>query len=310
MNRLQNRISITLFSLLAISTPAWLGAQTVNEQTTRTVAIDVSFEGVSAQATTEIVYTRNDKPSVAVITGPKEIVDGMSWETDSRGVLIFHRPQNNRKTQGHVKIRLNGGDIGTFEATSAGELTVTTNVTASNPISVSASSMGKVSFQKEISAGNQNMNVAVTSNGDIRFEKQVNVDDVNFAVASNGIMKAGIMKADQLRVAASSVGIVAIDNLTTNNTSVSVASGGEVSINRCNTSVLNASAASGGEIIIKNLDAINFNMAAASGGTATIKGKTKYASLSAASGGYVNLTGLNITDHTTKKTSSGGSINF
>ena len=274
---------------------------------TRTVSIDKNFSGLDAHAGMEITYTQNNSPSKAIIKGPKEIVEGITFDVNNNGVLTFNYP-NLKKINGKVTITLNGKVLKNYQVSSSGIINVTTPVKVDQVLNFAASSSGKIILQKNVENEKNNINVSVSSSGEVLFKSVVKGNVINVASSSSSLVTLLSASSAVFNYSGSSVGILELNSLTADQFNISVSSGGGVTVKDARIKVFNGMASSGGEASVLNLIADKVNASTSSGGEIKLSGSCEEANMTASSGGVVNGKKLTIKNLKSKKTSSGGSV--
>lgn len=277
---------------------------------TRTLKIDKRFTGLQSYAGIEITYTQDTNPSRAIINGPSEIVNKITWEVDSKGVLSFTLPKQNKGYKGKITIQLNGGLLTNYNAISGSTINVTTAVKAKEPLNFAVYSSANIILRKDVEATGEDINIAGASSGEVIFLSSVKCEDVNIALASSSTVKIPTLYSSATRYAGSSTGILEIGTVDIQEFDIALASGGECNLKEGKVDTLNIACASGGEFIGHTLTIGGMALSASSGGTITIKGECESAEMAAASGGNINVGGLKISKIKAQKSSSGGSINI
>ena len=300
---------IAMISIITYSCNSVSYASAANS--TRTMSIDKKFTGLKTEAAIEITYTQNNSKPMAVITGPKEVIDGMNYSINKKGVLSFVLPKTKKNYRGKVSIELNGGPLYNYEATSSGTIKVTTPVKVSETLNFAVSSSGEIVMMKDINSGTKNINVAVSSSGKMMFQGSLLEGAAfNFVTSSSAFIKFNSIEGKAMNYAASSVGTLEGLNLKLNIANFSVSSGGGITVRQLIANTLSATTSSGAEIDCENVNIGNISLIASSGGTITLNGKVNEAIMSASSGGDINVKGLKINKTINRNSSSGGSINL
>lgn len=256
----------------------------------RTLKIDKTFSGISANTLFEIEYIANDTEPDAVLTGAKDVIDNVSWNVNSHGMLSFSytgKPKSD--SDPHVHIRLNGPVLKTLEASNAGVIKVVSPMNVEHVFNVSASSGGMVILMKTVK-GSDVVNLIASSGGIITCGEtisgmnvvnleakgsqlgcnEVNGHTVNLRSSTGSTMKTGRGKGRVL-------------NLT-------CTSGASIDMIQCNVTQLNLDASLGSELIVENCTASVTNVVAASGSSIEIKGYTDKVSFVASSAAEINAT--------------------
>lgn len=301
-------LPISLFFL--VISPFQVSCANLKENTksgVRTIDIDKKFKGIKTQAGLEIVYTQNSEPSKAIISGPENIVQGITWETDNNGILSFQYPKQ-EKNNGKVTIQLNGENLYNYQASSAGIIKVLSPCISPGMLNISVTSSGKIIMFKKVDSKNNVINIAGSSGGEIIFNESLSGNVINITTSSSAIVKISSLNASPLNFAGSSTGILEIQNLNSNVTNVTLSSGSEFSCNQGVIKTLNLSATSGGEASFKNINATTLNIEVSSSASTTLKGYCEEANLKASSGGEINCKELKVDKITNSSTSSRGSI--
>lgn len=301
-------ILLILITIINYSCSSVSYASSINSS--RTINIDKNFTGVRTQAAIEITYTQNTSKPIAIITGPKEIIEGMSYSINKNGILSFELPKNKKNIWGKISIELNGGPLYNYEASSSGSIVVTTPVNVNNTLNFAISSSAEILMKKDVDSNTNNINVAVSSSGKMIFQGSVIAKGCNFATSSSAYFKTNYIVTNSINYAGSSVGTFEGVSLKADKANFSVSSGAGLEIGQTTIGSLSASASSGADISCGNVNLNLVSLIASSGGTITIKGNTKEAVMSASSGGAINAQNLNIKQTVTRNSSSGGSINL
>lgn len=310
MNKLIFKSSFLVAVILVISIfHVWGNDSKENKKIiTRTVKIDKHFSGLVSYAALEITYTQNNEDPIAVITGPADIVEGMTWKINSNNILSFQYPKKKNNT-GKVTVKLNGGLLTNYEASSSGIIRVATDTKSNKNLNFAVSSLGKIIMQGT-AAAKEAINIAASSSAEMTFNKAVVGGVANIAASSSSLIKLPSLSSAPLNYSGSSMGILEVNELTSTTANITLSSGGEFSTAACNIGTVNLDASSGGDASFGNVVAKTLNMSVSSGATVKMKGTCNNANFSAASAGQINAKGMKIERLNTRKTSSGGSINL
>lgn len=298
-------------SIFALITPSCVAQKTNENSMTRTISIEKAFSGLKTHSSIEITYTQNSRPSEAIITGPEEVVAGMTYEVNSKGILKFNFPNHknsNLKVNGKIKILLNGPILQNYEATSAGVIKVTTPITSKKNLNLQVSSSGNIILQKNVSALNQSVNLAVSSSGNIKFLENLECEESNFALASSAGIKIPQVTCKNMNYAGSSTASLEIDSIDVDTANLAVSSGAEGEIETCKANSLNLTASSGSDIKLENVTAKMIVGASSSGSEISLSGKAETGILTAASGGRINISKIRFNNLQKISQASGGKI--
>lgn len=301
---------LIFIALLNVSLTA-LSKETVKKESfvRRTLNINKGFTGLKSSNGIDIIYTQDNKLPVAHINGPSEIVNKMTWEVDSRGVLTFSMPKNIKGYyKGEITIQLNGRLLKNYEAVSSGMIDVTTPVKIGEKLNFAVSSSGSVILRKEVEASGKEINIAGASSGNVVFLSSVRCESINISLASSSTVRIPVLINSLARYAGSSTGILELGNIIMKKFDVVLASGAECNVKEGKIQNLDISSVSGGEFIGNDIKLNDMDLKTGSGGTITIKGEGVAAEMAAASGGFINVAGMNIANIKSKKVSSGGKI--
>lgn len=303
-------VLIVVFSVLNISCKA--SSPVALNYATRTINIDKGFTGISTHGAIQITYTQNSKTPKAVISGPKEIVDGMTYSINSNGVLEFSLPKskNVKDVKGRISIELNGGEINSFQAISSGSITVTTPVKVAKPLNFVLASSGEINILNDVSITPNTLNVTSSSSGKLIFQKNVSVGYCNFTLSSSSYIKINSLVSKYLNYTGSSVGILQIASLKTEEANLTVSSGGGIIIEASVVGTMNGVSSSGAEIQCNKTEIKNLSLSASSGSNIILAGEAENASFSASSGGDINVKRLKINKIKSRNSSSGGKIDI
>lgn len=282
------------------------GNNASNKIETRTMKIEKNFTGLKAQQGMEITYTQNNKSPVALITGPKNIIKGITGNINKEGVLSFRFPKNIKKIKGTIKIQLNGKMLNDYGASSSGSLIVITEVKNSGTLNFTASSSGKIKMLQGVSG--KEINIATSSSGSVRFEGNLKVNKTNVASSSGSYTKMISLNTGILNYAGSSSGMLNINSVIANNLNATVSSGGEIEVYQCQSENTNIVSSSGAEVDLKNINTKNLSLSASSGGTINVTGQCRSSSMIASSSGSINAKGLISQKVKQQSLSSGGTI--
>lgn len=280
----------------------------VGSNTTRRINIDKSFTGLHSSAGVEITYTEDNKGSMAVINGPSEIVNGMDWEVNSKGILSFSLPKNKRNYSGKITIQLNGRMLRNYESSSSGTINVTTAVKGKESLNFAVSSSGNIFLQKEVDVPGNDINIAGSSSGEVIFMSTVRSNTAKIALSSSSTVKIPILINATTLFAGSSTGILELGNIIMKEFDVALSSGGECNVKEGKIQSLNIACSSGGEYTGRDFKVNEMSLSSSSGGTITIKGVCSEATMAATSGGDINVKGMKIVKTRSQKTASGGRI--
>ena len=286
-------------------------AKTNDDQITRTLPIEKKFSGLQAASGMTITYTQNKSASKAVISGTKEIVEGMTYKVNSDGVLKFEYPKSLLKKKQRnviINIVLNGDLLYNYEASSAGKLIVTTRVESGKDLNFDVSSAGNITMQKSVSAPKSEIEIETSSASSVVFLSDLIASEVDIESSSSSSVSISKVKADDFEFYGSSVGNLTVSSGNVSNFLVSVSSGSGAKVEGCTIGKLKAKSSSGSDIKFTGLAAKETTAAASSGGSIKLAGETLEASLSAASGGSVNTKNLKIGRVKNINSSSGGSV--
>lgn len=276
---------------------------------TRELKIDKKFEGLKSQSAIEIIYTQNNKPSIANIQGPKEIIDGMSWQVDGQGNLSFKLPNFIKKQVGKVTIQLNGGLLTNYEASSAGSIKILSPVKTDKFLQIVTSSAGKIFFNDDVTT-KTSINIVTSSSGKIEFQKALQGYQMSMVASSSGMISIPSLSLQELNYTGSSVGLMEVGQANLKRARVTVSSGGGSNFNKLVTDEIKVISSSGGEFECKDISMQQMTLTASSGGTITMSGKCGEASMSASSGGKINVKGMTIDKINSQSSSSSGQINL
>lgn len=276
--------------------------------TTREINIEKKFTGLKSHAALEIIYTQNDLPSKALIQGPKDIIDGMTWKVDSNGDLSFQYPKNKKIKSGKIVIKLNGGPLYNYDVSSSGILKITTPVICNKTLNFVASSAGRIQFLKKVDTSESSLNIVTSSSGQIVFAVPVNGNTMNLTASSSGMVTVPSLSLNSLNYAGSSTGMLEVGNLKLKNASISLSSGGEANFKDIFSETISISASSGSEFKCKNITTNNMSLSVSSAGTISVGGKCITASMVASSGGTINSQNMKIERIKSQHVSSNGKI--
>lgn len=282
-------------------------ASTSSPIVSRTISIDKEFTGLISQTAIEIIYTQNNQPSKAVITGPEEIVEKMTYKI-SQGVLEFELPKKKRNIKGKITIELNGGIIKNYITSSSGIIKVKTPVDCPDAMVFSSSSSGSIEMLETVKCDGTSISIAASSSGDVFFQSILEGKNLIANASSSGSIKAPSIKVVNLNFDGSSSGELKAEQIKANNINIQVSSGADASVNTCEALNFVAVSSSAGDIVCKKAILNHITLSSSSGGDINLQGKADNASLSASSGGTVNVKGMVIGNIESINTSSGGNI--
>lgn len=301
---------LTSAALIMLSSSCNAVSQASSTDYTRIIEIKGDFSGLITHNAIEITYTQDNKPSRAVISGPQEIVEEMTYIINNKGSLDFRLPLKTKNIRKNITIKLNGHALLNYTASSAGVIKVTTPVTISEPLNFNLSSSGEVIMLKQVGNKFSSIKISGASMGEVRFKEAVVCNAMHIALASTAGCKAPSIETETLNYAGSSTGNLETLNLKADNVRIAIASGAEANIKQLTVNSLKVAASSGGEMSSEKLIGGNIQLDASSGGTITLQGTANQAGMSASSGGEININKLVIKKITSCKSSSGGNISF
>ena len=252
----------------------------------RTINIDKNFTGLHATTIFDITYTQNSSDPVAILTGPKNLVDKVEFTINSDGILKFSINVKSLNNAPRISVCLNGGALNCFEASSSGTLNVTTPIDTDKLLNIDASSSGEIVIQKGINAKGKT-NLSASSSGEINLQDVV----------------SSILYAES-----SSAGDIFINNCLTSKINTESSSSGAIRFNQCFTDSFSANVSSAGNIQVSGCEIKTLNCEASSAGSASFSGRADKGSFEASSEANIQINNLQLQNLISLETSSGGRI--
>ena len=231
-----------------------VSAATGGLRETRPVKITESFDGVSASAGVDVVYTQSTGTPVIELSATSDVIDKI-WVRVQNGILkVSYQAKTgvlSFNKSHRAELRITGPALHSFEASSSSDIVLKLGMETDKKVSLSASSSGEIHVST-LQCGD--LDVKASSSGDIDIARLKCVN-LSIAASSKGDVEIKNLKAKQVIADTASASDIELEG-TTDTFAAEASSAGNIDAEDLKADVVVAEASSAGKIECRAVKAL------------------------------------------------------